>query len=79
MDKNDYDKNCKYYLCKKCYHPCYPCGGGMCEQCRYGYMNIVSKFKVKYSKEELDIIKEQCQYAEWALDLIKQTETVKRK
>lgn len=71
MKRNDVDKKCKYYLCDKCYHPCEKCyiGNRNCEQCRYGYMNIVSKYKVKYSREELEKIKEQCKYAEWALEV----------
>lgn len=35
-------------------------------------MNIVSKFKVKYSREELEQIKENCKYAEWALEELRE-------
>lgn len=76
MDRNDYDRSCKYYLCKKCYHPCHvSCTSrSYCEQCSFGYKNIVDKFKTKYSKEELEIIKETCKYAEWALEDLQKIE-----
>lgn len=68
MNRNDVDKKCEYYLCDRCYHPCEKCYTKHCEQCEFGYKNIVSRFKRKYSKEQLEEISKTCQYAKWALE-----------
>lgn len=68
----DVDRKCKYYLCNKCIIPCSSCYDRYCEQCIYGYKNIVNKLLTKYSKEELESLKDSCIYADLAIKKEKQ-------
>lgn len=70
--KDDWDRHCDTWGCcsKKCIIPCkFECHGkAYCEQCRYGYMNIVSKLKLRYTKEELELLNDNCVYVKFALE-----------
>lgn len=68
VSSNDRDKRCNYYLCDVCIIPCAKCYNSHCEQCRFGYKNIVEKLIEKYSEEELAIHKNTCIYADMAFD-----------
>lgn len=69
--RDDRDRNCgKSWSCHNCIIPCRSeCSGrAYCEQCKYGYMNIVSKLKLRYTKEELELLNDKCVYVEFALE-----------
>jgi hypothetical protein len=62
ISRDDRDKKCKG--CKeKCILPCDACYSGICEQCGYGYKNIVSILKVRYRTNELEELSKRCPYA----------------
>lgn len=75
--RDDRDRNCdQSWKCKKCIIPCKSeCHGrAYCEQCRYGYKNIVERLKERYTKEELEILNDMCVYVEFALEDIEKKE-----
>lgn len=68
--RDDRDRHCDTWGCSKCIIPCkIECHGrAYCEQCKYGYMNIVSKLKLRYTREELELLNDKCVYVKFALE-----------
>lgn len=62
ISRLDKDKKCKGCF-NECIIPCAQCSFGICEQCKYGYKNIVERLRVKYSVDELENLSRRCPYA----------------